>query len=103
MWPGSGLHYREFLQSGRWEDWVFRCDGSRFSYWDEGYSQVEQSTELDLSYYIKKHPTLPLDALQRVCNNQDQLAVEESYVQAEEQDKWSEESAASDSWEKFVL
>ncbi|KAL1964459.1 hypothetical protein VTN77DRAFT_6885 [Rasamsonia byssochlamydoides] len=65
VWPGSGLHYREFLQSDRWEDFEWKYDGNCFAYWGEGYSAVERGSEgePDLSYYITQHPCLPWEAL----------------------------------------
>jgi cation diffusion facilitator CzcD-associated flavoprotein CzcO len=70
VWPGSGLHYREVLQSDRWEDFRWKYDGNRFAYWDKGFSQLEKTTgsspPADLSYYIRPHPNLPLEALRRV-------------------------------------
>jgi hypothetical protein len=66
VWPGSGLHYREFLKSDRWEDFEWRYDGNRFAFWGLGFSDLETGETPDLSYYIKLHPNLPLEALQRV-------------------------------------
>ncbi|KIX08587.1 uncharacterized protein Z518_03243 [Rhinocladiella mackenziei CBS 650.93] len=76
VWPGSGLHYREFLQSDRWEDWEWRYDTNRFAYWNLGYSRIETEMDPDLSYYIRQHPNLPLEALLRVHNEQDSRSVE---------------------------
>lgn len=72
VWPGSGLHYREFLESDRWEDWDWRYTNNRFRYWGLGLSSVETSDdkymEKDLSYYIQSYPNLPKEALERVSH-----------------------------------
>ncbi|OQV03451.1 hypothetical protein CLAIMM_08494 [Cladophialophora immunda] len=70
IWPGSGLHYREFLESDRWEDFEWRYSTNQFTYWGQGFSHLERDEAPDLSYYIKPHPNLPLEALQRVQNRQ---------------------------------
>ncbi|ETI26084.1 hypothetical protein G647_02861 [Cladophialophora carrionii CBS 160.54] len=70
VWPGSGLHYREFLEADRWEDFEWRYDGNRFAYWGFGFSQREGGESPDLSYWIKPHPNLPLEALRRVAGPQ---------------------------------
>lgn len=69
VWPGSGLHYREFLQSDRWEDWEWRYDSNQFDYWGLGFSEVEMTgteKDRDWSYYIEPHPNLPREALEMV-------------------------------------
>ncbi|KAJ9400286.1 hypothetical protein DTO282F9_2754 [Paecilomyces variotii] len=69
VWPGSGLHYREFLQSDRWEDWNWQYTKNRFEYWGLGLASIETSgdKDKDLSYYIQSHPNLPKEALERVA------------------------------------
>lgn len=67
IWPGSGLHYREFLQSDRWEDWEWKYARNRFQYWGLGFSSAEtvgESDKRDLSYYIRYHPNLPKEMLE---------------------------------------
>ena len=118
IWPGSGLHYREVLQSDRWEDFEWNYDSNRFAYWGLGFSQAERETVPDLSYYIRHHPNLPLEVLERVslerhpslarephfCN---QLPEEPDTVGSEgsgdsvskEQDNRSEQSTLSDPWD----
>lgn len=71
VWPGSGLHYREFLQSDRWEDFEWKYNGNHFDSWGLGFSQAEREENADLSYWIKTYPNMPLDALQRVYDDQD--------------------------------
>ncbi|KIX07125.1 uncharacterized protein Z518_05102 [Rhinocladiella mackenziei CBS 650.93] len=65
LWPGSSLHYREILESNRWEDFVWQYQGNRFSYWGQGFARVETSDSAepgDLAYYIRQHEPLPLEA-----------------------------------------
>ncbi|KAH8812908.1 hypothetical protein F5884DRAFT_843976 [Xylogone sp. PMI_703] len=59
IWPGSGLHYREFLQSDRWEDWEWSYPTNWFQYWGLGFSRaetakVDNDNERGLSYYIQE-------------------------------------------------
>lgn len=68
IWPGSGLHYREFLQSSRWEDFEWKYRGNCFRYWGLGFSEVEGRANPDLSYYIESHPNLPLGMLQHASD-----------------------------------
>jgi cation diffusion facilitator CzcD-associated flavoprotein CzcO len=77
VWPGSGLHYREFLESDRWEDFEWRYNGNRFAHWGLGFSHLERSESPDLSYWIKPYPNLPLEALQRVACGQDSAPEEQ--------------------------
>lgn len=64
LWPGSSLHYREVLESNRWEDFNWRYKGNRFAYWGQGFSAVEslgKTADGDLAYYMEKHQPLPLE------------------------------------------
>lgn len=67
LWPGSSLHYRETLQSNRWEDYEWTYAHNRFAFWGMGLSIFEQDTDQqhDLAYYIKERPVLPLEAYYR--------------------------------------
>ncbi|KAK6369588.1 hypothetical protein LTS17_009494 [Exophiala oligosperma] len=62
LWPGSSLHYREVLASNRWEDFEWRYEGNRFTYWGHGISKVEVEEKGDLAYYIRESTALPLEA-----------------------------------------
>lgn len=62
LWPGSSLHYREFLNSDRWEDFEWRYPGNRFAYWGQGFAKVEHDPDGDLAYYLKPQTPLPLEA-----------------------------------------
>lgn len=65
LWPGSSLHYREVLESNRWEDFIWRHTGNRFAHWCQGFSQREQTgnaDKQDLAYYMEAHEPLPLSA-----------------------------------------
>jgi cation diffusion facilitator CzcD-associated flavoprotein CzcO len=65
IWPGSSLHYREVLESNRWEDFRWRYKGNRFAHWGQGFSRQETTVKgegQDLAYYIEKHEPLPLEA-----------------------------------------
>jgi len=65
LWPGSSLHYREILESNRWEDFDWRYQGNRFAYWGLGQARVEKDAEpgaADLAYYIRHHEPLLLEA-----------------------------------------
>ncbi|RFU26531.1 hypothetical protein B7463_g9795, partial [Scytalidium lignicola] len=76
VWPGSGLHYREFLQSDRWEDWEWKYTANRFQYWGLGFSTVEtvsEGQERDLSYYIQSHPNLSREVLEMVDCKRDKI------------------------------
>ncbi|KAK7733127.1 hypothetical protein SLS53_008315 [Cytospora paraplurivora] len=55
LWPGSGLHYIEAISSIRGDDFDVRYNGNRWSWLGDGFSQVEQDAECDLSYYIRDH------------------------------------------------
>ncbi|GAD98916.1 hypothetical protein PVAR5_7619 [Paecilomyces variotii No. 5] len=87
VWPGSGLHYREFLESDRWEDWNWHYKKNRFQYWGQGLSTVETSgdKDKDLSYYIRLHPNLPQDALDRVARSNQTFSDSETDESPEEQ------------------
>lgn len=80
LWPGSSLHYMQVLSEGRWEDYAWEYEETRYTYWGHGISWVE-SPELDplglderewfmtantiarkasdLSYYLWKGSPLP--------------------------------------------
>lgn len=63
VWPGSSLHYRQVLESNRWEDYDWRYRGNRFAHWGLGFSNIEKmpdSVERDFAYYITSHEPLPL-------------------------------------------
>ncbi|KAJ4374979.1 hypothetical protein N0V83_002058 [Neocucurbitaria cava] len=64
LWPGSSLHYREVLESNRWEDFKWGYRGNRFAHWGLGRATVEFESEKtrDLAYYFEKHKPLPLEA-----------------------------------------
>jgi hypothetical protein len=65
LWPGSSLHYREVLESNRWEDFSWKYKRNRFAYWGKGFSQIEapeNAESADLAYYMKIHEPLPLEA-----------------------------------------
>lgn len=66
LWPGSSLHYRQVLESNRWEDYEWKYAGNRFSFWGRGLSDLETSVDtdpaVDLAFYIKEHDVLPLEA-----------------------------------------
>ena len=62
LWPGSSLHYREFLESDRWEDFEWRYKGNRFAYWGQGFAKIEHDPDADLAYYLKPQNPLPLEA-----------------------------------------
>ncbi|KAK8131616.1 putative sterigmatocystin biosynthesis monooxygenase stcW [Apiospora sp. TS-2023a] len=53
LWPGSGLHYMEAISSLRSDDFDVRYRGNRWEWLGNGFSQVEQDEECDLSYYIR--------------------------------------------------
>ncbi|KAK1542459.1 hypothetical protein CPAR01_05846 [Colletotrichum paranaense] len=84
LWPGSSLHYMQCLAEDRWEDYDWRYDGERYSYWREGFSWIEQpekdplgidqreyATSMttiphrasDLSFYLQKAESLPPGAV----------------------------------------
>ncbi|KAL1850047.1 hypothetical protein Plec18167_008252 [Paecilomyces lecythidis] len=87
VWPGSGLHYREFLESDRWEDWEWHYKENRFQYWGQGLSTIETSgdKDKDLSYYIRPHPNLPQEALDRVARSSHTFSDSETEESSEEQ------------------
>ncbi|KAK4937228.1 hypothetical protein LTR10_022060 [Elasticomyces elasticus] len=87
VWPGSGLHYREFLQSDRWEDFEWRYEGNNFDYWGLGFSQIEREENPDLSDWIKPYPNIPLEALRRVYDDQGSRAVEQVDIESGEPTK----------------
>jgi cation diffusion facilitator CzcD-associated flavoprotein CzcO len=62
LWPGSSLHYREVLESNRWEDYEWQYRGNRFAYWGHGFAGVEHEADGDLAFYIKPRAPLPLEA-----------------------------------------
>ncbi|EXJ92971.1 hypothetical protein A1O3_01527 [Capronia epimyces CBS 606.96] len=74
LWPGSSLHYRQVLDSNRWEDFEWKYDANRFAHWGDGLSHIERRPDpdpapdthepkpKDLAYYIEPHANLPLEA-----------------------------------------
>ncbi|KAK1659954.1 hypothetical protein BDP55DRAFT_732822 [Colletotrichum godetiae] len=84
LWPGSSLHYMQCLAEDRWEDYEWRYDRERYSYWREGFSWIEQpekdplgieqreyatsmttiaNRSSDLSFYLQKAESLPPGAV----------------------------------------
>ncbi|OHE98473.1 hypothetical protein CORC01_06264 [Colletotrichum orchidophilum] len=80
LWPGSSLHYMQCLAEDRWEDYEWRYDRERYSYWRDGFSWIEQPEKdplgieqreyatcmttiphrsSDLSFYLQKAEPLP--------------------------------------------
>lgn len=101
VWPGSGLHYREFLQADRWEDFEWKYKGNRFGYWGLGFSQIERTENPDLSYWIQPYPNMPLEALQRVYGDQHTVKQDPALVgkvAEREADSGSEGSASPGQW-----
>ncbi|KXH25723.1 hypothetical protein CSAL01_04915 [Colletotrichum salicis] len=100
LWPGSSLHYMQCLAEGRWEDYEWRYDRERYSYWREGFSWIEQperdplgieqreyatsmttiaNRSSDLSFYLQKAESLPPGAVAFVPQAREQ----KQYVEGE--------------------
>ena len=41
IWPGSRMHYFEVMKEPRYEDFDIVYEGNRFSYWGNGYTEME--------------------------------------------------------------
>lgn len=54
LWPGSGLHYMEFISMARAEDYDFQYKGNRFAWLGNGFSQIETDPKYDLAFYIRE-------------------------------------------------
>lgn len=84
LWPGSSLHYMQCLAEDRWEDYEWRYERQRYSYWGKGFSWIERpgldplgleareygrtmstiaDRESDLSFYLTKSEPLPKDVM----------------------------------------
>jgi hypothetical protein len=55
LWPGSTLHYIEFISSVRYDDWDIVYEGNRFSSLGNGQSQVEMDFSADWAWYVREH------------------------------------------------
>ncbi|KAK4997011.1 hypothetical protein LTR66_003501 [Elasticomyces elasticus] len=53
LWPGSSLHYMEFMSYVRYDDWDVKYDGNRFAVLGNGLSQTEVDFSADWAYYIR--------------------------------------------------
>lgn len=52
-WPGSSLHFLEFMSEPRWEDWEIEYKtGNRFQYLGRGKTQRETVDGADLAWYL---------------------------------------------------
>lgn len=63
LWPGSSLHYRQVLESNRWEDFDWKYRGNRFAHWGLGFSDIEKMPNRDaqdFAYYITSRKPLPM-------------------------------------------
>ena len=55
LWPGSTLHYLEFMRDVRFDDFELTHAGSnRFFFLGNGYSQTELDDTADWGYYIRE-------------------------------------------------
>ena len=59
LWPGSALHYLEFMRDVRFDDFDIKYAGNRFCFLGNGYSQTELDTTADLGYYIRQYDDDP--------------------------------------------
>jgi hypothetical protein len=59
LWPGSTLHYIEFMRDVRFDDFDMKYAGNRFCFLGNGYSQTELDTTADLGYYIRERDDDP--------------------------------------------
>lgn len=55
LWPGSALHYLEFMRDVRFDDFDIKYAGNRFAFLGNGYSQTELDATADLGYYIRDY------------------------------------------------
>ena len=61
LWPGSTLHYKEAIESVRYEDYDIEfLPGGRFCYLGNGRSRVESHPAADISFYIRNTDDSPL-------------------------------------------
>jgi hypothetical protein len=59
LWPGSTLHYIEFMKDVRFDDFDFKHAGNRFFFLGNGYSQTELDETADWGYYIRDYDDDP--------------------------------------------
>lgn len=79
LWPGSSLHYIQTLAENRWEDYIWEYHGSRYDYWQQGLSWIEDplvdslgraeaealhsssmpTKDSDISFYLQECSPLP--------------------------------------------
>ncbi|KAJ9646664.1 hypothetical protein H2204_000356 [Knufia peltigerae] len=60
LWPGSALHYIEFISHVRYEDWNFAYRSNRYDFLGNGQSQVEVDFSADWAWYIRENDDGPL-------------------------------------------
>jgi hypothetical protein len=53
LWPGSILHYLSVLSDQRYDDYKIEYNGNRFSYFGNGFAQLELNPHIDHAYYVR--------------------------------------------------